>query len=213
MYEGALGYRDGSEIPDPSQLSLTPEQIGTYNEHIQKLMAALGRPNMNGPLVRAIDQRLMMQAQNGGFPKTMYHAKPGIKPQEVYNGDQERVLAERGYSATYIFHEYPLMLCRRNYTVDRNGDPRYEDSVETKSVNDARERDQLLEEPETHLTSRWSLKYDQLPPLPGNEEDKDITIARLEGELVARREQPPANGQTTRGRKEPQVAYENYPKG
>jgi len=191
-----------------SIIGQTGEQRVGSREDVQRIINSLKPPRSGNARVLVIDQAPIMRARNGGFPKFMYHAT--LPPVYVLREDQEEELSKLGYGMNYIHQPYPKALFRRNMderyaerpdpTTGVAPNPPY---VETITANDAahEERIRKIAKPKRSapeggilFVGEWVAKYDEIDPLPETPtEAPEVTIARLEGELVAVRE--------TRGKK------------
>ena len=160
---------------------------------VKRLMEQYEHPAANNAPILMIDIIEQQKARNMGYPKWMYH--PTLEPQHVKNKEQERVIAAQGYKTVYIPQEYPLYVFRRNM------DPKFEDPnassgqpggfVEQRLIRNAGQFEALAKEakPKT-VVGDWCRELSDLPPVAeGPKEDPAVTIARLQGELAARKQE------------------------
>lgn len=148
-------------------------------ERVLARFAQKGISNSNKPVL-AINQAAMMKAQNGGFPKHLYHAS--LDPKVVLNEDQEMGLRELGYGDGYIRRDWPRFVFRRNM------DPKFkaDDFVESRQVANQASLDRLERErrPDTAV-GKWCFEYCDVPAIAEKAlEDPQVTIARLQGQLA-----------------------------
>lgn len=174
---------------------------------VKELLAQLSTGRKENPRVLAINQHNIMLAKNNGFPLHMYHAK--LDPQIALDEEQEARLATLGYVRNYIPRLYPRMLFRRNMAekfalrldlatgqpansvLDAQGNGYVEERmVATKEIEEA-----LRKQPAKKGQGPWLYSVTDLDPLPeAPNENPEVTIARLQGELDGRREHAEARG-------------------
>lgn len=155
---------------------------------IDVLMKQYDNPKATNKPVLMINIIRQQLAKNEGLPKWMYHAD--LAPQHVRNDDQENALRGQGYGLNYVLQSYPAFVFRRNM------DPKFEkadpvsgapgDFIEMRQVKDEAALATLMQQrPPKTAIGTWG-KYADLPPAEdGPAEDPKVTIARLQGQLIA----------------------------
>jgi hypothetical protein len=172
-------------------LTPTGEQTSDWSR-VQAIMSSLRPPRAGNPRVLVNDQLPLLRAKTGGYPKWMYHAE--MDAVYVMREDQEEELVKLGYTTAYVPHLYPRTLYRRNL------DPKFaarpdlgtgvapnNEYVEERIARDAKHEEAIRKEkaPRTVLGG-WQLKLDDIADMPEQAaEDPAVTIARLEGQLLA----------------------------
>lgn len=181
------------------------EGVRTSNQDVTSLLAQIRKdPRTKNPRVLAIHQIEHMRTKNGGYPVDMHHAD--LASVTVRNEDEEAAVSERGFQRQFIFKHYPKHMFRRNMhpkfaksrdelariagltpeaqkveraTVGEN------DFIEERIVPDAAAEKKLLAEAPTKFQGKWFAKITDIEPIKqGPEEDPEVTIARLKGELA-----------------------------
>lgn len=162
-----------------------PPSMKDVNEILGKIRQA----STTNPPISALQNRALMQAKSLGFPKDMYHET--LDPVQALHADHEKELRELGYGTFYIPRHYPKTLYRRNF------DERYKlqkdpatlailnhEFVESRIVRSKEQEAELLKAKTPRGCGPWCSKVTDIDPIPdGPEEDPQVTIARLEGQL------------------------------
>jgi len=162
--------------------------IQEQQDAIKALMAQYEHNEATNEPILMIDLIAQQKAANKGFPKWMYHAT--LAPVQVINSKQEVAIRAEGYSPTYIMQSFPAFVFRRNM------DPKFEKAdpvigspgefIEQRSVKTQAELDELLKQRQPKTVIGTWCEYADLPEATaGPTEDPKITIARLQGQLMA----------------------------
>lgn len=177
----------------------------TSQEDIAALLKAHSNPKANNRPILASNMHKMQLAKNNGFPKDMYHAS--LAPVMIFNEDQERAIAEKGYVPYYIPHTHPRTLYRRNMhpkffksqtelkriqTLTAEAQKiemttvNPDDYIEERIVASAEIEANVRKEKVTANQSAWFDTPTKIEPFPdAPSEPPGETIARLQGELNA----------------------------
>ena len=162
--------------------------IQEQQDAIKALMAQYEHNEATSEPILMINILEKQKAMNEGFPKWMYHAT--LAPVQVINSKQEAAVRGEGYSRAYIPQSFPAFVFRRNM------DPKFEnadpvigspgDFIEMRSVKSQADMDELLKQRSPKTVIGGWCEYEQLPAATeGPSEDPKITIARLQGQLMA----------------------------
>ena len=162
-------------------------------QDVEKIMSALRPTKNSNPPVLAIRCLAIMREKQNGYPKHLYHES--LEPVLALNEDQHAELMKIGYVEHYIPREYPKILFRRNMDPKFNlrrdvatNEPLNHDHVEERIVRSQEAEAKVRKQPVPQGCGPWVSKLDDIEPLPdGPEEDPDVTIARLQGELAEAR--------------------------
>lgn len=183
------------------------EEVRT-NQDVKELLTRIRQdPKTSNPRVLGINQLSQMKAKNGGYPQDMHHDT--MEPVQVHSEKEEMALAQIGFRREYKHRDYPKFMFRRN------AHPKYQKSEEEKkrinsltmeaqriemaTVNEddyieareirteAEEKKLLAEKPNKAAgTSVWCRSTTEIPPFAEPDgEDPQVTIARLQGQLMA----------------------------
>lgn len=155
---------------------------------IKALMAQYEHNEATNEPILMIDLIAQQKAANKGFPKWMYHAE--LAPVQVINSKQEVAIRAEGYSPNYIMQNFPAFMFRRNM------EPKFEKAdpvlgspgefIEMRSVKTQEALDDLMRQRQPKTVIGTWCKYADLPEATaGPTEDPKITIARLQGRLMA----------------------------
>lgn len=182
------------------------EKREVTQEDIDKLIQKYAIEGMTNEPVFQYQQAATAKAMNLGYPKEMYHAQ--LEPRRAYNQQQVKALGEQGYRADqYIFRSWPSMYYRRNMAErfaegnPTKGEPG--DYIEQRKFTSQEALDEAQKQRRPRLVvSAWVKTLAELPELEeGPNEDPQVTIARLQGELAARRTAPAPVAKGKPGRK------------
>jgi hypothetical protein len=171
---------------------------GELQAEVKRLMEQYEHPAATNEPILMIDIMQQQQARNMGYPKWMYHET--LEPQHVKNRDQERAIAAQGYKTAYIFKHFPTFVFRRNmekkFEEPNHASGQPGDFIEQRLVQSAEHWEALQKErkPKT-VVGDWCRELAELPPVAeGPKEDPAVTIARLQGELSAMKQDEPRRG-------------------
>jgi hypothetical protein len=169
---------------------------------VQQVLRALREGNRENPDVLAIDGHNVMLALNKGFPKHMYHWS--LDPVVALDKQDERGLIELGYQATYIPREFPCYIHRRNFSprfalatdpITRMPQTDKLEFIESRIVKTKADYDIAMRQPAPPMPmgipkpGPWVKTVTEIPPIEAeSDEDKILTIARLEGALAEARQ-------------------------
>ncbi len=174
------------------------------NQDVAGLLAQIRKdPRTTNPRVLSINMLAQMKAKNGGYPLDMYH--PILDAVRVNNEDEELKITEAGFTREYVAKAFPKFMYRRNLhpkfaksaqemerialmTAEAQKIERATinegDFIETRVIKDAAEEKKLLAEPATKIVTKWVSRITNVEPMKqGPEEDPEVTIARLRGEI------------------------------
>ena len=175
-----------------------PEDYGgqqTLNaEGVQALLrdirATAGRGN---PEVRSINIYNQMLAKNNGFPKFLYPPAESAAPEpvQVMKQEEEDALVARGYTREYAHREFPKAIYRRNLHPKFAGlledgespDPAVHPYVESRIVKSAEQLEALKKQKTGSTLGPWVLHVTDIDPLPEEDGDPAVTVAKLQGQL------------------------------
>jgi len=177
---------------------------------ISDLMLKLGVTNAPGQTSLGSELDQMQYLKNNRFPRHMYHAT--LKPAVAINQLQVEMLVEHGYMDRYQHRHYPAMLFRRNmaekFACPANGAHDIggvacmcNEFVETVTVQDPADEARVIAEERRLMGLKrlktvhggWVPEHADIAPLPEtSDEDPDVTIARLSGELAGLKGETPA---------------------
>jgi hypothetical protein len=169
------------------------ERQAAQNEIAALIKRVRTDPRANNRPVLGVNQIETMRAQNGGYPRDLYHQH--LAPVTVLSLDEEQAVSAKGYVRNYIHQAYPAMRYRRNYSA------KFEAAsfVETCTVSSKDEDAALGKQPVPANCGLWCANPNDLEPLPdAPAEDPNVTIARLEGQLAEARAAS-ENGRSKRG--------------
>lgn len=177
-----------------------PEKQEVTQEDIDKIVAKHAIEGMTNEPVFQYQQTATAKALNLGYPMTMYHAR--LDPKFIMNKNQKAALEEQGYQAErYIFRSFPAFYFRRNL-LERfaepnpaKGEPGEYIEMRKFLTQQQFDEEQAKRRPRS-VAGPWVKTLAELPELPEQpNEDPQVTIARLQGELVARRSAPQPSGE------------------
>lgn len=166
-------------------------------------------PRTENPRVLTVLQERQMQARNGGYPIFMHH--DSLSPVRVENEKEEMNLTEAGFRREYKHRSFPTWIHRRNMHPKfaksaqelirlRGLSPEAQrlemaqvndgDFIESVQVKDEVEFAKYMKQPEQKAAGigKWHHEITDVEPLETPDEDPQLTIARMEGELAALRE-------------------------
>jgi len=162
--------------------------IQEQQDAIKALMAQYEHNEATNEPILMIDLIAQVKAANKGYPKWMHHAV--LAPVQVINGKQEAALRPEGYKLEYIPQSFPAFVFRRNM------DPKFEKAdpvlgspgefIEQRLVKNQSDLDELLKARAPKTAVGGWCEFENLPEATaGPTEDPKITIARLQGQLMA----------------------------
>jgi hypothetical protein len=141
-------------------------------------------PRANNHPVLGVNMLALQAAQNGGYPKHMYHDT--LDAVVVMGNAEEAAVSSAGFTPYYKRREYPRWLHRRN-TDDKFRADGYIESVIVQT--EAAEK-YLRSQKAPSTAGPWCLTSTAIEPLPdAPAEDPAITQARLEAQIDELRKQ------------------------
>jgi hypothetical protein len=175
-----MSYLEPGTIRRPTE----PISMADHMRHVADIMReASNEPGADNAPILLHEQQQLIKLKNKGYPKHMYHAT--LDPVVVKNSKEEHAIISHGYVTTYIPHDYPKMLYRRNL---KNFSLEPDDYVEHRTARDAAHETALRAERVKHGFTPWFYSLGELNakhPLPdGPVDDPAVTIAALQAELT-----------------------------
>lgn len=167
-------------------------------QEVDQIIEELKNTRDQNPPVFSSDLLEQERMRKKGFPVWMYHREQ--LPVHALNQAMVTALELQGFrKGQYIPQNFPRTIFRRNMETLRRNElgrivttPKFEDYLETKVVHTQEKLDEMLTEPahKHGVWSSWFLNVGDVPP--ANEEsgeDPNVTIARLQEQLTAMKNQ------------------------